>query len=289
LDYPFSLGQYSILIHQHFTNALFKALVNAVRLPVKIAIRILSLPVMCAILISTLFAPFYLRKHVMDEASGLSVQDDRPRCALQSVLQISQIIFLPVVLLLECIIALLPWVIWAIHSSNCANNVDPLKRCLSPNFFVNIGVLFQSTPTWIWIIIVVWLIALVAPSLYFLVTFVQRNIQVYHPAKSIYWLFYWVVTKGIWFVYKRFFIQIVHICYLNRRSFLYWGEILIFPAFLLWSCWLLAIPFIVAAATSTSPSWLAFGLLFAPTLHFLFSAKQLLKVGWSDSGLHVGD
>lgn len=285
------VARYAALIHQHFVLALLKAFVNFFRLPLKLFVRLMAAPALLVILASLLGSPFFVARRVQADLAKFTYHQNLRVLSLLGVVHVAQALLAPVWIVVLLAQALFPWIVWAVFNSSCPDGIasgllriQPHASCWSMFFSNDLTQLINAAPTWVWVLVVVWTLLAMSPTLWFLNQFLTKHVLMFHPVSAAVWLYYRLVTKGVWMQYKNMFVACVQVCYEHRRGCLYWGEIAIIPCFALWTVWPISIPFVVAATAGgmTHMSWLAFGLLCAPTLYFMFAARSLLRQFWAD-------
>ena len=300
--YPQSLAQISVLVNQHAGFAVSKALFNFVRLPHKLAVRAVALPGLVYIAVSLLCACFFATRASNARERRFSYRD-RVSSRLAAAIHTTQVVLFPGIVALYAALCLSPWIVWSVISSRCMdglNGAPPASAtaaeisayraleasgvhvhwCAGQFATPAIASLFASAPWLVWLVVGAWSLVIVAPSLHFLRAHATAHAAHYHPLRSLQWLLYRTLTKGLWHYYKLCFTVSVQFCYRNRTTCCYLGEWLIFPLFVAWTSWPLSIPFFIEPV-----AWAAVAVLSVLTLVLVFVARKLTQEHWCDDPL----
>jgi hypothetical protein len=300
--YPRSLAQISALVNQHAGYAFSKALLNFARLPHKLAVRIAALPGLFFIALSLLCSCFFATRALNAREQRFSYRD-RVSSWLAAATHVTQVVLFPGMLAFYGAVGLLPWIVWSVIASRCADGLDGappasstdaqwsayraleasgvhVHWCAGQFATPVIASLFASAPWLVWLVVGAWLVVIVAPTLHFLRAFAAAHAAQYHPFRSLQWLLHRTLTKGVWRCYKLCLTVSVQFCYRNRDTRCYLGEWLIFPLFIAWTSWPLSVPFFIEPI-----SWVAVAILSVLTILLVYVARNLTKQYWREEPL----
>ncbi|GAM26096.1 hypothetical protein SAMD00019534_092710 [Acytostelium subglobosum LB1] len=125
----------------------------------------------------------------------------------------------------------------------------------------------------IWVAQGVWvLVMLVCWNVTVLVS--RKHFPLFSPWRAYYWLVKKVFVGRVWGLYKQLLASLTYVCFRLRRA-CFVGEILMFPLFLIWTCW----PLIIPIVTKIYYLFIPFGLL---TLFLVVMSYRIIKESWGE-------
>eukprot|EP01132_Coremiostelium_polycephalum_P011100 gene11100-13580_t len=196
-----------------------------------------------------------------------------PMVFLEYITVVLQTILFPVFLFAQLIILMLPILV----SLSQYNSVKPLS------FTEFWTLIFESSTFWknshrfsagIWVLQAFWvLVCVVSWQMTFKVS--KKYFPIVSPVKAYYWLIKKVFVKRFWGLYKMILATGTKVCYRLRRA-CFLGEILMFPLFIVWTCW----PIIIPIATKIYYIFIGAVPL---ALLLMFFAYKVIRLNWGDT------
>ncbi|EGC39826.1 hypothetical protein DICPUDRAFT_147399 [Dictyostelium purpureum] len=195
-----------------------------------------------------------------------------PMVVLEYITVVLQALLFPIFILMQIAILLLPLLLaLGLYPSPNLGFVEFWQDFFTQRDFWNEAKSFSSG---IWIAQACWFFICVAS---WEITFKvgKKYFTIFSPWKAYYWLVKKVFHGKLWYCYTLILITGTRVCYRLRRACLI-GEILMFPLFIIWTCW----PFIIPIATKIYYIFIGSGIV---TLGLIILAYRIIKENWTDN------
>ncbi|EFA85770.1 Polyprotein [Heterostelium album PN500] len=219
----------------------------------------------------TLGSPLWNQKRINANWTQLG-KAQGPMVILEYITVILQALFFPVFLFMQGILLMLPIIIslgaynvknlgfadyWHAFFSNRAFWHDNTKQ-------FSVGIWFAQA-FWVLVMIVCWNVTFLVGKKFF---------PLFSPWKAYYWLLKKVFVGRFWGFYKMLLAKPTYVCYRLRRA-CFIGEFLMFPLFLIWTCWPIIIPIVTKIYYIFIPSGLLTGFL-------IFMSYRIIRNNWGE-------
>ncbi|KAM9968093.1 hypothetical protein ACTFIW_002526 [Dictyostelium discoideum] len=200
-----------------------------------------------------------------------------PMVIFEYITVVLQALLFPIFILIQIAIVLLPTLLaLGFYPSPNLDFVQYWKGFFSERSFWREASQFSSG---IWVAQAFWfLVCVVSWHVTFKVG--KKYIPIFSPWKSYYWLVKKVFHGRIWFCYRWLLVQGTRVCYKLRRACLI-GELLMFPLFIIWTCW----SFIIPIVTKIYYIFIASGII---SLGLIVVAYKVVKENWNDKAANGG-
>ncbi|KAK5583873.1 hypothetical protein RB653_005477 [Dictyostelium firmibasis] len=194
-----------------------------------------------------------------------------PMVIFEYITVVLQALLFPVFILIQIAMVLLPTLLaLGFYPSPNLDFISYWKGFFSERSFWREASQFSSG---IWVAQAFWfLVCVVSWHVTFKVG--KKYVPIFSPWKSYYWLVKKVFHGRIWFCYRWLLVQGTRVCYRLRRACLI-GELLMFPLFIIWTCW----SFIIPVVTKIYYIFIASGII---SLGLIVIAYKIVKENWND-------
>ncbi|KAN0016295.1 hypothetical protein ACTFIU_006259 [Dictyostelium citrinum] len=194
-----------------------------------------------------------------------------PMVIFEYITVVLQAILFPIFIVVQIAIVLLPTLLaLGFYPSPNLDFVQYWKDFFSERSFWREASHFSSG---VWVAQAFWfLVCVVSWHVTFKVG--KKYIPIFSPWKSYYWLVKKVFHGRIWFCYRWLLVQGTRVCYRLRRACLI-GELLMFPLFIIWTCW----SFIIPIVTKIYYIFIGSGII---SLGLIVVAYKVVKENWND-------